>query len=77
MEANVREAYGIFEEQNDEYRTKFAQLSAQVDALNLYVEEENGQRLKSAEVRLEDLSRLYDDQTERWLYVTINREQSE
>lgn len=77
LEANVQEACGIFEEQNDDYRKKFAELSAQVDALELYVEKEGSHRLEVSGVRLEDLSRLYDDHTERWLYVTINREQSE
>jgi hypothetical protein len=77
LEASVQEAYGIFEEDNEVYRKKFAQLSAQVDVLGLYVEEESGHRLEASEVRLEDLSHKYDDQTERWLYVTINREQSE
>ena len=77
LEANVQEAYGIFEVENDDYRKNFAQLSAQVEALKLYVEEESGHRLAASEVRLEDLSHKYDDQTERWLYVTINREQSE
>jgi hypothetical protein len=77
LEANVQEAYGIFEEDYEVYRTKFAQLSAQVDALKLYVEEESGHRLAASEVRLEDLSHKYDDQTERWLYITINREESE
>lgn len=77
LEANVQEAYGIFEEENDSYRTRFALLSAQVDELELYVEEENGQRIEASEVRLEDLSRHYDDETERWLYVTVNKEQSE
>jgi hypothetical protein len=77
LEANVQEAYGIFEVENDDYRKKFAQLSAQVDALGLYVEEESGHRLAASEVRLEDLSHKYDDQTERWLYITISREESE
>jgi len=77
LEANVQEAYGIFEAENDGYRKKFAQLSAQVDALELYVEAESGNRLEASEVRLEDLSHKYDDQTERWLHVTVNKEESE
>lgn len=71
LEANAREGYGIFAEENDGYRAKFAQLSAQVDELKLYVEEESGQKIEASEIRLEDLSHHYDDQTERWLHVTI------
>jgi hypothetical protein len=71
LEANAQEAYGIFAEENDGYRTRFAQLSAQVDALKLYVEEESGQKIDASELRLEDLSHHYDDRRERWLYVTI------
>jgi hypothetical protein len=74
LEANAQEAYGIFDQENDGYRTRFAQLSALVDALELYVAEESGQRIEASEVRLEDLSHHYDDETERWLYVTINKE---
>ncbi len=71
FEANVREAYEIFDEENDEYRTRFNELSAQVDSLKLYVADQAGRRISSAEVRLEDLSRHYNDQKERWLYVTL------
>jgi hypothetical protein len=71
FEANAREAYGIVEAGSDEYRQRFSELSAQVDALQLYLEDEAGLRIKTAEVRLEDLSRHYDDQTERWLQVTL------
>jgi hypothetical protein len=71
LEANAREAYGIFAEEDDGYRARFAQLSAQVGELKLYVAEESGGRLEPSEIRLEDLSRHYDDETERWLYVTI------
>lgn len=72
MEANAQEAYGILAEENDGYRARFAQLSAQVDELKLYVEEESGQKIDASEIRLEDLSHHYDDQTERWLHVTID-----
>jgi hypothetical protein len=74
LEANVQEAYGIFEVENDGYRSRFALLSAQVDALELYVEEESGHRIEASEVRLEDLSRHYDDETERWLYATVRHQ---
>jgi hypothetical protein len=76
LEANAEEGYGIFAEEHDGYRTKFALLSAQVDSLELYVAEESGDRIAASEIRLEDLSRHYDDETERWLYVTTNNEQS-
>ena len=71
LEANAQEAYGIFAAENDGYRTRFAQLSAQIDELELYVEEESGQRIDATELRLEDLSHHYNDETERWLYVTL------
>lgn len=71
LEANAQEAYGIFAEENDGYRARFAQLSAQVDELELYVAEESGHRIETSEIRIEDLSHHYDDETERWLYVTI------
>jgi hypothetical protein len=71
LEANVREAYEIFDEKNEEYRSRFNELSARIAMLNLYVADEAGNRIEAAEVRLEDLSRHYDDQMERWLYVTL------
>jgi hypothetical protein len=77
MEANAQEAYGIFAADNNGYRTRFALLSAQVDELELYVEDESGARIEAAELRLEDLSHHYGDETERWLYVTINQKLSE
>ena len=73
LEANCQEGYGIFERENDGYRARFALLSAQVDALELYVEEEGGHRIEASEIRLEDLSHDYDDETERWLYVTYQQ----
>lgn len=75
LEANAREAYGLFAEENDGYRARFAQLSAQVNELKLYVEDESGQKIDASEIRLEDLSHHYEDETERWLY-TISREPS-
>ncbi len=70
-EANVQEAYGIFAAEHEGYRARYALLSAQVDELRLYLEDESGQRFEALEVKLEDLSRHYDEETERWLYVTI------
>src|ERR1043166_5819722 len=71
LEASAREAYELSDERDEEYRSKFNQLSAQVAPLGLYVSDEAGARLNALEVRLEDLSSHYDDQTERWLYVTV------
>lgn len=72
LEANAREAYGIVEVGDDEYRKSFHELSAKAAALKFYLEDEEGLRIKTSEVRLEDLSRHYHDQTERWLHVTID-----
>lgn len=71
MEANAQEAYGIFADEHDGYRTKFSLLSAQVDELGIYVEADDGLKVDASEVRLEDLSHHYDDEAERWLHVTI------
>jgi hypothetical protein len=38
------------------------------------VQTEAGQKLEVAEVTLMDLSRKYDDQTERWLYLTLDEQ---
>lgn len=72
FEANAREAYGIVETGSNDSGKGFIELSAQVDALKLYLEGEDRARIKTAEVRLEDLSRHYDDETERWLHVTLD-----
>jgi len=71
LEANVREAYGLFDAENAELQARFAELSSQVNALQLYVADDTGRRLDTSEVRIEDLSKKYDDETERWLYVTL------
>src|SRR6185436_19239506 len=76
LEANAREAYEIFDEKNEEYRTRFNELAAQVASLKLYVADESGNKIETSEVRLEDLSRYNNDQTERWLYVTVEQPQS-
>jgi len=72
LEANAREAYDIVEAGDDEYRKRFNELSAEVDALQLYLEDEDGLKIKTTELRLEDLSHHFDDETERWLHVTID-----
>ena len=72
FEAVAEEAYGIVNDRSEEYRTRFKELSAQVDALQLYVENEAGHPIEATEIRLEDLSRRYGDQTERWLYITVD-----
>jgi hypothetical protein len=71
FEASAREAYGIREAGDDEYRKRFNELSAEADTLKFYLEDEQGLRIKTLELRLEDLSRHYDDETERWLHVAI------
>lgn len=71
FEANAREAYGIADAEADEERKRFNELSAEADALKIYLEDEAGLRIKTLELRLEDLSRLYDDEKERWLRVAI------
>ena len=72
LESNVREAYGLFDPENAELQTRFDELSTRVNALQLYVADDTGRRLDTSEVRIEDLSRKYDDETERWLFVTLN-----
>jgi hypothetical protein len=74
FEANAEEGYGIFNPGNEDYRTRFAQLSGQVDRLKLYVETESGRRIMTSKVELQDLSRHYDDQTERWLVINFEPE---
>lgn len=71
FEANAREAYGIVEAGDEEQRKRFNELSAEADTLKFYLEDEAGLRIKTLAVRLEDLSRHYDDETERWLHVGI------
>ena len=74
LEANAREAYEIFDEKNEEYRNRFNELAAQVAALRLCLADEAGGMIAASEIRLEDLSRYYNDPTERWLYVTLEPE---
>jgi len=72
MEAGVQEAYGLQVAGALESRNRFNELSAQLEALKLYVESEDGHPIETVEIKLEDLSRKYDDEAERWLWVTLN-----
>jgi len=72
MEANVQEAYGLVVADARDTRNRFSELSTQVEALELYLESEEGHRIETVAVRLEDLSRHYDDEAERWLCVRLN-----
>ena len=72
MEANAQEAYGLKVVGAEESRTRFTELLVQLEALRLYLENEAGQPIDAIEIKLEDLSRYYDDEAERWLCVTLN-----
>jgi hypothetical protein len=72
MEANVQEAYGLTVPEALESRNRFNELLVQLEALGLYIENEDGQPIETVEIKLEDLSRYYGDEAERWLYVTLN-----
>jgi hypothetical protein len=74
MEANVQEAYGLKVAGAPEARNRFNELLVQLEALGLYIESEDGQPIDAVEIKLEDLSRYYDDEAERWLWVTLNVE---
>jgi len=71
MEANVQEAYGLKVAGAEEARARYNELLVQLEALRLHVENEDGQPVDAVEIKLEDLSRYYDDEAERWLYVTL------
>jgi hypothetical protein len=71
MEANVQEAYGLVVADARDARNRFSELSVQVEALELYLESEEGHRIETVAIRIEDLSRHYDDEAERWLCVTL------
>ncbi|HEV7680795.1 MAG TPA: hypothetical protein VGO68_01635 [Pyrinomonadaceae bacterium] len=72
METNARAGYGIPDERGEIIRARFAELSAQVAALDLYLMSEVGTRIETSEIRLEDLSDYYNDQAERWLHAVVN-----
>jgi hypothetical protein len=69
LEANVREAYGLKDDDADDLRRKFNELCGRIDALKLYVADESGKQIATTELRLEDLSYFYSDESERWLHV--------
>ena len=69
FEANVREAYGLIDDDADAYRRVFNELSERIDALHLYVADEAGKPIPTTELRVEDLSQYYRDESERWLHV--------
>jgi hypothetical protein len=71
METNVQEAYGLEVADALESRNRFNELLVRLEALGLYVETEDGRSIDAVEIKLEDLSRYYDDEAERWLYVTL------
>ena len=70
MEVNAREAYGLTDESAGAYRNRFKELSDRIDAVQLYIEDANGNKIQTSEVRVEDLSRYYEDESERWLHVS-------
>jgi hypothetical protein len=72
LEASVQEAYGLKVAGALEARSRFSELSSKLEALKLYVENEDGHPIEASEIKLEDLSRHYDDETERWLHVRLN-----
>jgi len=44
-------------------------LCERIDALKLYVADESGKQIATTELKLEDLSQFYRDESERWLHV--------
>jgi len=72
MEANAQEAYGLEVTGAEESRSRFSELLARLEALRLYLEDEDGQPIDAVDIKLEDLSRYYDDEAERWLYARLN-----
>lgn len=73
VEQSARAAYGL-SESDDGSRTRFNELSSQIAELKLYLEDESKRRLQTADLRLEDLSQKYNDQTERWLHVYLRQD---
>jgi hypothetical protein len=71
MEMNAREAYGLPDENAPEYRNKFHELWDLIEALKLSIADANGDLIETSAVRLEDLSRHYGDESERWLHVSF------
>ena len=71
LEINVQEAYGLATDPDSKIRDIFNDLSGRIEALQLYVTDEDGCRIHAAEIKLEDRARYYNDESERWLYVTL------
>ena len=71
LEANVHEAYGLTYDNVGDVQRKFNELCERIKALKLYVADESGKQIATTEVTLEDLSRFYRDDSERWLLVTF------
>jgi len=69
LETNVREAYGLTDDDAEDFRRKFNELCERIDALKLYVADESGKQIATTELKLEDLSQFYRDESERWLHV--------
>jgi len=69
LEANVREAYGLTDENASDFQKKFNDLCERIDALKLYIVDKSGEQIATTEVKLEDLSTFYRDESERWLHV--------
>lgn len=55
------------------FRKKFNDSCARIDALKLYVADESGKQLATTELKLEDLSYFYGDESERWLHVDFGK----
>lgn len=73
LDANVHEAYGLTYDNADVFRKKFNDLCERIDALKLYVVDDQGKQIAVTEVKLEDLSKFYSDESERWLHVDFER----
>jgi hypothetical protein len=69
MEVNTREAYGLTNENAGEVHKRFNELRTGIEGLKLYLADADGRAIETVEVRVEDLSRHYDDPSERWLHV--------
>jgi hypothetical protein len=69
MEVNAREGYGLTDDNAGEIQKKFNELLEGIEGLKLYLADADGRAIETVEVRVEDLSRHYDDPSERWLHV--------
>jgi hypothetical protein len=76
MDANVHEAYGLTYDNASEFRNKFNDLCERIDALKLYVVDDSGKQVAVTELKLEDLSKFYGDESERWLHARFTNQPS-